>query len=156
EIEETRDLFQRVIESMSEALLLLDRGGRVVQTNPAARTLLGLSLEQLAHMPLVEACGTTAIPATPAELLRHAPEGILTDLEAEVRPRGGEPVPVSVSCRLVRDKRGKIIGVLAVARDVSERKRAEQEIRRLNVALERRAAELAMANKELEAFSYSV
>src|SRR5262249_5755182 len=121
-----------------------------------ACTMLSLSADELAGMPLGEAAGTTAIPATPAELLRHAPDGILTDLDAEVRPRGRAPVPVSVSCGLVRDKRSKIIGVLAVARDVSERKRAEEEIKRLNVDLQRRAAELATANQELEAFSYSV
>ncbi len=40
EIAETRDLFQQVISSMSEALFLTDRSGRVIRANPAAAALL--------------------------------------------------------------------------------------------------------------------
>ncbi|MCX6032833.1 MAG: PAS domain S-box protein [Chloroflexi bacterium] len=47
-------------------------------------------------------------------------------------------------------------GVAITSRDVSERKRAEEEIDQLNKDLARRATELQAANKELEAFAYSV
>ncbi|AFL74286.1 ATP-binding protein [Thiocystis violascens] len=60
----------------------------------------------------------------------------------------------------VRDARGVIVGVLGIAHDISERKRAEDEIRQLNADLEDRVqvrtAELAAINKELETFTYSV
>ncbi len=46
--------------------------------------------------------------------------------------------------------------VIAIVRDITRRKQAEERIRKLNVDLERRAQELEAANKELEAFSYSV
>src|SRR5207247_1863158 len=44
----------------------------------------------------------------------------------------------------------------AAARDVTEEKRAKDEIEGLNAELEERATQLEAANKELEAFSYSV
>jgi PAS domain S-box-containing protein len=51
---------------------------------------------------------------------------------------------------------GKPTQFVAIRTDITERKRAEKEIHKLNADLENRAAELLNANKELEAFTYSV
>ncbi len=51
---------------------------------------------------------------------------------------------------------GRAARVVGINLDITGRKRAEQEIGKLNSDLQRRAAELVVANKELEAFSYSV
>jgi light-regulated signal transduction histidine kinase (bacteriophytochrome) len=58
------------------------------------------------------------------------------------------------------DSSGEIVEWFGAAKDVTERKQAEEEIRHLNQTLEqrvaKRTAQLAAANQELEAFSYSV
>jgi len=68
--------------------------------------------------------------------------------------------PVLYSAATYRDEAGAVRGVSAAARDITERKRVEGELHKLNAELDwrvqQRTAELESANRELEAFSYSV
>jgi PAS domain S-box-containing protein len=120
EIAETRDLFQQVVSSMTEAVFLTDRSGRVIRANPAAAALLGCLESSILGRPLAVVCGSDAIPASPWKLMEIAPTGRLSNLEIEVRTMDGEAIPVSFSLGLMHDKQNKITGVLGVARDMRE------------------------------------
>lgn len=80
--------------------------------------------------------------------------------ELEQRARDGSPVSIEARWTVVRDEQGNVNGVLGINTNIRERKRAREEILRLNASLEervqQRTAQLEFANKELEAFSYSV
>jgi len=69
-------------------------------------------------------------------------------------------VDVSITVSPLYNAGGTITGASAIARDISDRRRTEAEIRRLNADLERRVtertADLVAANSDLEAFTYSV
>jgi light-regulated signal transduction histidine kinase (bacteriophytochrome) len=56
----------------------------------------------------------------------------------------------------IRDKEGSIVAAIEMVEDVTERRRAEEEIIRLNQELKHNISQLENTNKELESFSYSV
>lgn len=128
EIAETRDVFQQVVSSMSEALFLTDRSGRVVQANPAAAALVGYPESSLSGRPLTSVCHSEVIPATPWKLVEMAPDGKLSNLEIDLPGPDGVLIPVSFSISLMHDKQNKVTGVLAVARDMREHRRLIQNL----------------------------
>ncbi|WP_051229096.1 ATP-binding protein [Paludibacterium yongneupense] len=86
--------------------------------------------------------------------------GIAYECDAEVIRPDGERRWIIARGEATRATDGTILGLHGTVQDISERKRAEEEIRRLNTDLERRVqertAELSAANLELDSFAYSV
>jgi light-regulated signal transduction histidine kinase (bacteriophytochrome) len=80
--------------------------------------------------------------------------------ERVIDQRTGQPHWMSSTKVPLWDGQGQMVGLVGMSRDITERKQAEEEIRRLNIELEQRVVarttELAAANRELEAFSFSV
>ncbi|MBO0861825.1 MAG: PAS domain S-box protein [Chloracidobacterium sp.] len=118
QVAETRDLYQQIVASTSEAFFLTDLTGRVILTNPAAARLLECEEQTILNRELAAVCGVSEVPATPWELAQRDRGGRLENLEVEVTTVKGARVPVSFNCTLMRDKQRKTTGVLAVAHDM--------------------------------------
>ena len=87
-------------------------------------------------------------------LAREHGEPVETIAEYKIRRPDGEVRTIQASTGTI-SFRGEAAG-LAVLRDITEQKRAEEEIRKLNEVLERKIGELNKSNHDLEAFNYSV
>ena len=159
-------MLQSVLDSMAEGLIATDELGKFVIWNPAAEKILGSTAADLPSEKWTEHYGlflndaVTPFPSEQLPLVR-AIRGEVSTTEMFVRnPKIAEGAWIEVDAGPLRDKDGVVRGGVAAFRDITQSRADEREIRRLNEELEirviERTSELAAANKELEAFSYSV
>lgn len=149
-----------ILEHADDAIVSIDASNTIASWNGGAERLFGLSQQEA-----LGRAATALVPESAArELLAHvesarAGEAVGRREMRAARP-DGEEVYVEMTLAPVRDAAAQIVSVSLIARDVTERKRFEEEIRALNEELEarvrRRTAQLEASVQELEAFSYSV
>jgi hypothetical protein len=159
-------MFKLVLDSMGKGLIAADRDGHFLIWNDSAKKLMGRDASDLPteqwtpHYQVFLSDGITPCPPDRLPLVR-ALRGESVQVEMMVQQPGcAEGVFLEVSARPLKDDHDNLGGGVAVLRDITERKNAEREIQALNQTLEtrviERTAELKVANKELEAFTYSV
>jgi len=136
-----------LIEASLDPLVTIDPEGKITDVNTATEVITGCSREELIGTDFSDYF--TDPEKARAGYQQVFQEGVVQDYALEIRSRDGDITPVLYNASVYRDEAGNVIGVFAAARDITERRQAEQELARSN-------AELQSANKELETFSYSV
>ncbi len=143
--------YRRLFESSREGIILVDMAGYITAANPALQQMLGRSLEELRKI--------TYLQLTPKRW--HAMQeriiqdqvlkrGYSDEYEKEYIRKDGGIVPISKRVWLLKDDRGKPIGMWGLIRDITEQKKAEQALRESEKRERARAEELRLLNQELE------
>ncbi|MGE5651414.1 MAG: PAS domain S-box protein [Bacillota bacterium] len=162
-----RALLQQVTASSPVGIAVVDKNGRITLANPAAQQILGLTgdkeTQRVYAAPKWTATFADGTPCPPEErpFERVMASGKpVFDAEYAIAWPDGRNVLLSINAAPLRDDAGELDGVVVVLSDITERKRAEAQVLKLNAELEQRViertAQLEAANKELESFSYSV
>jgi PAS domain S-box-containing protein len=132
--------------------------GRFVDVNPAAVRFGGWSRQEMIGLTSVDLNLWPDPRQRQQALDTLLRDGSLRDLEVTYRRRSGELRDTLISAEVVELEGARCI--LTLIHDVTDRRRAEEAVRRLNDELEARVqsrtAELLAANKELESFAYSI
>lgn len=142
-------------------MVLTDIENRFVQANGAFARLFGHSREELATMSMADITHPEHLDESLAKRESlMAGSSSHFEMEKRYRRKDGAIIWGLTNVSLVRDPDGRPVQYVGQVQDITVRKEAEERIRRLNEELEDRVAErtaqLEAANKELEAFSYSV
>jgi PAS domain S-box-containing protein len=127
ELEQQRQRYHDLFQFAPDAYLVTDSHGAVLEANDAAATLLGIDPQFLTGKPLVSFIGTAERRRFRDELhaLHNADQ--LREWEVSIKPRRGEPFAAAVTITALRDRRGRPEAFRWLIRDLTERKRAEQQ-----------------------------
>jgi PAS domain S-box-containing protein len=150
ELVEAQERYKDLFDSSTDGIVFTNMEGRILNANRAYLDMLGYTRDEIRKL--------TSEDLTPekwhemeAEIVRNqiAARGFSDPYEKEYIRKNGETFPISIRVWLIRDSQGEATGMWGIVRDITERKRIEENLRQY-------ASQLEAANKELEAFAYSV
>jgi PAS domain S-box-containing protein len=127
----TPDLYREIFVHSNEPIAIIDPAGRYLQQNNAHRELLGYSDEELVGQTPAIHLGDEAFQAIAAEL---STKGEYRG-ETTSRAKDGAEREIELSAFTMRDETGKPICFVGIKRDVTERKQAEEALRRTETEL---------------------
>ncbi len=139
-LREERDYTQSIIHSMADMLVVVAPDGRIATVNEAICESLGYPEHELLGQPATllfeeeEDIDQSILSQLPLPVkrtvLRHlVKRGSVTNVEKSLRTKRGTPMPVLFSGSVMWDDDGGIRGIVCLALDITDRKRAEGELR---------------------------
>lgn len=142
--------YKTILRTTSDGFWVTDMQGRFLEVNDAYCSLIGYTRGELLNMKITD----VEAAEKPEETARHLRQIIEIGgdrFETRHRRKNGEIVDIEVSVNYMKGGGGRLVVFL---RDITRRKKAYAEIRKINEDLQQRTSELEAVNREMEAFSY--
>ncbi len=146
-LREAKDYTDNILRSMTDILVVVTPEGRLVTVNDACCLLLGYESEELLGQPASvlfseeedtddDFLSQYALPVNRTVLRHLAKEGSIRNVDKSLLTKSGDKIPVILSAAVMRDNKGEMRGIVCLALDITERKRAEDALAQAKVLAE--------------------
>ncbi len=145
----SEERFRKLHESMIDAFVQIDMSGKITAFNNAYLEMLGYSAEEILGLVY-----TDLTPETwhtfEADIIKNQilPRGFSDIYEKEYRRKDGTIFPVELRTSLLNDDSGKPTGMWAIVRDITRRKKDENELLLRSTAMENAANAIMITDKD--------
>jgi len=144
----SRDYVDNIINSMMDMLIVASTDRKILRVNAAVCRLLGFVDEELVGGP-IELVIEQGLSDAGTIIDDVVSRGGVGNTELIYRTKQGVRLPVLFSASIIKNERKEVLGIVCVARDITERKRDEERLKVFS-------GELQKINEELKSFAYIV
>ncbi len=132
-----------IMSASADAILGLDPTGRIESWNRGAELLFGYRADEMSGQPFFHLFGRGEAAEVEFRWLSVsvAKNGYVREHETTCHDANGHAVTVELTATFLSDETDQPLGMSVILRDVTERKRRDEEIRRLNASLSEQVAE---------------
>jgi PAS domain S-box-containing protein len=126
QFEQSTHRLKALVESSEDAIVAKDLNGNITNWNPGAERLFGHTAEEVIGKPITIIIPPDRLQEEPGILARIRNGERVEHFETIRQRKDGTLVDISLTVSPIRDHRGRIIGASKIARDITERKRAQE------------------------------
>lgn len=148
DLESAKVYSESIIDAINDMLIVTDKEMRVVSINPAAMELLGYTQEDFLGKTAGHFFAQEDSPFLFSDVVKLIKQGRdLNNYETIFVSKHGRRFPVLFSCAAIKGKEGGIIYMVCMAKDISERKQAEEKLKKAYEKLRDLQSQLVQAEK---------
>ena len=144
-LEQTNKLLSMMVQSSEDAIITKTLDGLITSWNPAAQTMLGYAPDEIIGKSILTIVPDNLVDDEKSILKRVSGGEKIADYQTVRKTKDGQLVSVSLSISPIIDNSGRIIGAASIARDITNLKKIERELKisEQRFALAQEAADIA-------------
>ena len=147
EVREAKEYLENILDNSADPIGIVDQHGRIIQWNKASEKAFGYSFSELEGKSSFELyADQNELQAMLTQLRR---DGSVRGYEIHLKKKDGSIALFALSINLLYDRHHKVIGSVCVARDLSEIKKALDDLATVNQQLQHEVTERKQAEVEL-------
>jgi diguanylate cyclase (GGDEF)-like protein/PAS domain S-box-containing protein len=120
ETEAVKNYIGNIIKSMPNSLVVVDPDAKIKTINKATTDLLGYTEDELVGHPVTIIFEEEEAPFKGAKMKERLKEGSVRDCNLTYKTKIGKKIPVSFSGSVMQNKKGEVIGIVGIAKDMRE------------------------------------
>jgi PAS domain S-box-containing protein len=124
--EQSAQHFAAIVESSDDAIVSKDLNGTIISWNKGAERLFGYTAEEMVGRPIILLIPEERLDEEPSIISRIRRGERIDHYETIRRRKDGSLIEISLTVSPVKDSNGRITGASKIARDISERRRAQE------------------------------